>query len=285
MERTCEACGKVLVQAPEEPNYRFKVRRCCDRRCGTRMSWLSRPERIGDIPKQKRCESCGVRFSKRDIEANYQYMRRKTCSTACRIDLLHTKGYRTPTPLPPTKICKQCNKTFAWPAYLRRKDWKKKLYCGEECMRQGIADQRRKDVLHHVGPKQCVECGDTFTPRQGEYIANYRNRLTCSDICRYQRARRTKGARKWRTSPYPIEWTYALRESIRDRDSRACQLCGATEGRRKLPVHHVNMNKQDCRAENLVTLCGRCHARVHSSTDGEMITTLLIAMMAERDAA
>lgn len=65
--------------------------------------------------------------------------------------------------------------------------------------------------------------------------------------------------------PYPPEWTEELRESIRIRDERVCQLCGKTEEQenRKLSVHHIDHDKNNCGPCNLITLCNSCNNKVN----------------------
>ena len=65
---------------------------------------------------------------------------------------------------------------------------------------------------------------------------------------------------------YSLDWTDELREIVRKRDSQTCQKCGITENdlkgmHKKLDVHHINSNKQDCRLVNLISFCKRCHPK------------------------
>lgn len=61
--------------------------------------------------------------------------------------------------------------------------------------------------------------------------------------------------------PYSLEWNDKLREYIRTRDNRKCQICGLDEkyNRRKLCVHHIDYDKKNCKLNNLISLCNRCH--------------------------
>ncbi len=66
---------------------------------------------------------------------------------------------------------------------------------------------------------------------------------------------------------YPSEFTEELKESIRERDGHICQYpeCGKTEEEnngRKLSVHHVDYNKQNCADDNLISLCCVCHRKI-----------------------
>ena len=71
--------------------------------------------------------------------------------------------------------------------------------------------------------------------------------------------------------PYSFEFTEELKESIRTRDSRRCQLCDMTEKEhlerhnRKLCVHHIDYDKQRSLGENLIALCIRCHSQTNGN--------------------
>jgi 5-methylcytosine-specific restriction endonuclease McrA len=53
-----------------------------------------------------------------------------------------------------------------------------------------------------------------------------------------------------------------LRRSVLQRDQWRCQSCGATAG---LEVHHMTSRGRlgDNVEENLITLCRRCHQKIH----------------------
>ena len=81
----------------------------------------------------------------------------------------------------------------------------------------------------------------------------------------------TKGNKhpNWRggISPesYGIDWTETLRRSIRERDKYVCRLCGKQQGDRAFCVHHIDYDKNNCRPDNLITLCSRCHSKTNSN--------------------
>lgn len=68
-------------------------------------------------------------------------------------------------------------------------------------------------------------------------------------------------------APYPLTFNNFLREQIRERDGRVCQLCGLPEDQnftrkgelRKLDVHHIDYNKHNLDESNLISLCLKCH--------------------------
>lgn len=65
---------------------------------------------------------------------------------------------------------------------------------------------------------------------------------------------------------YPEEFRN-IKEYIRDRDNRTCQMCGISENENgsALCVHHINYDKRDCSEENLISLCIKngCHPKTN----------------------
>lgn len=68
---------------------------------------------------------------------------------------------------------------------------------------------------------------------------------------------------------YSSGWKVIARQ-IRDRDRWTCQRCGEQRKRwgHSLHVHHIDENKLNNEAANLISLCATCHRRVHA---GEVI--------------
>ncbi len=66
---------------------------------------------------------------------------------------------------------------------------------------------------------------------------------------------------------YPNNFNEILREQIRNRDGRKCQLCGCPEieCRRKLDVHHMDYDKNNSNPNNLISLCIGCHQKTGAS--------------------
>lgn len=62
--------------------------------------------------------------------------------------------------------------------------------------------------------------------------------------------------------PYCYKFNTQLKEQIRDRDNRTCQLCGVKENGQKLSVHHIHYDKPNCDPD-LVSLCRSCNAKVN----------------------
>jgi len=71
------------------------------------------------------------------------------------------------------------------------------------------------------------------------------------------------------TKPYPFEFNGGLKEEIRKRDGRKCQLCGAPEANfsRALDVHHVDYDKENCDSSNLISLCRSCNGKANQNRE------------------
>ncbi len=63
--------------------------------------------------------------------------------------------------------------------------------------------------------------------------------------------------------PYGINFNKALKEQIRNRDNRICQLCDCKENSELHCVHHINYNKKNNSPNNLITLCRLCHVKTN----------------------
>jgi hypothetical protein len=72
-----------------------------------------------------------------------------------------------------------------------------------------------------------------------------------------------KGGRSF--EPYSPSFNSALKRKVLKRDKYKCQQCGLGIGlflpKKKLDVHHVDGDKQNCEMTNLVALCRSCHAK------------------------
>jgi hypothetical protein len=73
------------------------------------------------------------------------------------------------------------------------------------------------------------------------------------------------------TSKYPKEWSKQLKEMIRERDGHICQLCfiPQEETNKLLAVHHIDYDKDNCKPDNLISLCNGCHAKTNIKQDRE----------------
>lgn len=65
--------------------------------------------------------------------------------------------------------------------------------------------------------------------------------------------------------PYPPDFNQQLKDRIRVRDNFICQLCGVPELEcdERLSIHHIDYDKENCKENNLISLCGKCNPKVN----------------------
>jgi predicted DNA-binding protein YlxM (UPF0122 family) len=68
---------------------------------------------------------------------------------------------------------------------------------------------------------------------------------------------------------YPYYFNEELKEKIRERDNHTCQNCNILEKEhlivfnRALIIHHIDYNKENCKENNLISLCQGCNIRAN----------------------
>ena len=65
--------------------------------------------------------------------------------------------------------------------------------------------------------------------------------------------------------PYSINWTEKLRVTIREKYKNKCFITNTYH--KKLHVHHINYNKQDCKKINLIPLLPKIHNKTSYNRD------------------
>lgn len=131
-------------------------------------------------------------------------------------------------------------------------------YCIENCGQKVSAVNRR-----------CRSCSTRINQRK--FWSNTKNKKKIIEkrvkngIFKLHRNPRWLNGKSF--DPYPFDWNKNLKDNIRKRDQYTCQLCGLSQkkNKRKLNVHHIDYNKKNCKEENLISLCDRCHTKTNSS--------------------
>lgn len=62
--------------------------------------------------------------------------------------------------------------------------------------------------------------------------------------------------------PYCHRFNNELKEKVRSRDGRACQLCNTKENGKRLCVHHIHYDKENC-FPDLISLCISCNCKAN----------------------
>ena len=73
----------------------------------------------------------------------------------------------------------------------------------------------------------------------------------------------------YENTEYGAGFNNALKEQIRYRDKYKCQVyeCPQLENGRQLDVHHINYDKENCKENNLISLCINCHRKSNFNRD------------------
>ena len=167
----------------------------------------------------------------------------------------------------------KCNKPkLVYPA---RKALYGLLFCNTKCHgeyariteeRKGTNSPRYKERLNVA----CAYCGKGMSVTQWRKAA-YKNNFCKGTDCQAKwKSENQLGSQNgnWRGGlsfePYPVTWNFRLREMIRERDGRTCQVCGTKENGTRLSVHHIDYDKANIAQQNLVALCHGCHVNTNS---------------------
>lgn len=148
-----------------------------------------------------------------------------------------------------------------------------RIFCSKECAEAERAEEYEQRVLERMKP--CERCNAMFVPARDAI-------RFCSRECssRAHSARMLKGGNpRWkngvfaqRSAPHIARRFREMRPLILRRDGERCVLCESTK---RLHVHHIDEDPLNNRAVNLVTLCPKCHHRVHFSDDKQMLSEKL----------
>jgi len=162
-------------------------------------------------------------------------------------------------------LCEICGKLFYQQPY-QLKD-KKKFICSRECY---LKEHTRKNTII------CLNCGKKF---QIGKIKNTEIKF-CSQKCCYM-YRKTDEFRnkmslikleKYRQKGLGScndEYCDAWRDQEYKKDlmKDCCENINCKGKTDQLVLHHKNEDKQDCRPENIETLCRSCHALLHNLSE------------------
>lgn len=156
--------------------------------------------------------------------------------------------------------CSGCGKTRTLRPYLAVKIAKpyQCRVCFSKNIGQGQSHPSYKPEIHMIC--KCTSCGKEkqIEKRIFERYSKPYRCTSCNAI---------KGEKNfcWKggvsQEEYSAEWTRNLREAIRERDNRECQVCQDKQPGRVLSVHHIDYDKKNLDETNLITLCMKCHAK------------------------
>jgi|TARA_Y100000034_G_scaffold131222_1_gene191502 predicted nucleic acid-binding Zn ribbon protein len=159
--------------------------------------------------------------------------------------------------------CSICGEKWEYRRSTRdKKDGRGHKVCSWKCRNIAIGNSRRGKPLTDAQKQKQSESmsGRTLTHEHrakiGRGVAGSRNSKWIDG-----RSFEKEGA-----ADYNFEFTSTLRTTVKRRDNHKCRKCNHDGSKFLLHVHHVDMNKENNLVENLVTVCGSCHSRIHCGT-------------------
>lgn len=191
--------------------------------------------------------------------------------------------------LPPEKTCYLCFSRY-------RNNKKTSKYCGTVCRNiafKGILNVGSKGLSGQFNPmfkngnnaktfKSCVNCGNQYfglarskfcsrrclgVARQLERyngVNGEANRKRLSEVTAMENNPRWRGGAS--IQPYASGFVNGLKAKIRQRDANCCVTCHRPNSSGALAIHHIDGSKTNHQPNNLITLCRKCHGKVHGNT-------------------
>jgi hypothetical protein len=139
-----------------------------------------------------------------------------------------------------------------------------KVVQGDRVVKTRIAEQMRELWQNQEHREKCSQANSEATTKQWRENQEYRDLMV-----NLGRSRIRENAPGWKGGksfePYTTDFDEVLKEKIRDRDGRVCQVCGVPEYElyEKLHVHHIDYNKKNCLETNLISLCRKHHVKTN----------------------
>lgn len=217
-----------------------------------------------------KCDQCGVEFERESGRrgGNVSANRRNFCSKLCNGRFWGRKNWDDNHRKPNNpKPCVVCGTEFV----AEKSHPTKQVCCSPKC-RVKLNKKNVTEKRNVARPKNavCQSCSAEFVPSR----YGWANQKFCSGKC-YRR----ECQRRWRAK-HPEKNKLAVRRRkwggnwwrALERDAFTCQICGlngSVEDTSKLLVHHLDgegeRKGKNHVLDNLQTLCGSCHARIHHS--------------------
>lgn len=191
----------------------------------------------------KLCKFCGAEFSVIFAHRGVEF-----CSRSCQSRAIKKNDSRR------TSQCIVCQTMF--------KHYGERMLCSVACNAKYMAQNRLGEANPAFNPDKfitvaCRNCQEEFvyTKLGHDKVPQYCTK-SCWDEFQCGKNRMLDGPAVYAT-PYPSSFK-SIKKLIREREGFACILCGSV-GTNELAVHHIDYDKNNCDASNLVALCERCH--------------------------
>ena len=130
--------------------------------------------------------------------------------------------------------------------------------------REMIENYRKANLGKHHSPKTEFKKGHKTSKETKNKISNCLLRRFSGD-----KNPSWKGGLSF--EPYSVDWTKTLKRAVKERDHYICQICEIQDD---LVVHHIDCNKKNCDMNNLITICRKCHSKIHKGWTEEDLKNL-----------
>jgi 5-methylcytosine-specific restriction endonuclease McrA len=174
------------------------------------------------------------------------------------------------------KSCATCGKGFS--VRPGRPDAR---FCSLQCVgvaQRGIAKRHSRKVT-----KQCSVCEASFTASPSHADRYECCSRKCGGVLRSRR-QSGNGNPNWNggISRLPYPWDFRLTsKQVIERDDRKCQNPTCRGADKRMTAHHIDYDKANCSAGNLIALCSSCNSR--ANFDRPRWRRLYSKLMAKRE--
>lgn len=255
-ESICMYCGKTFIPT------RNTSGKFCSNACVGKHNQLRYQSERKNIDWIRVCEWCGNEFEIKHSKSEQKYCCRK-CHSESMTELI---GDKNPLYTSTTETCEWCGAgVIKIPSQLRSHTF---------CSRQCNGKWNSENIIGESHPRwsgndlvyTCDNCGEIFRAKSA--TPNNKHHF-CSQPCRHEYMCGENSA-FWKGESahltYPREFDINIKETIRNRDNRICQMCSKPENEcdKRLYIHHIDENKDNSNLLNLISLCSQCHSKIHS---------------------
>jgi len=129
--------------------------------------------------------------------------------------------------------------------------------------------QLKKDTRKNINRIQTKETCEKVSNSLKESYQTGRIQISgCAKLSKESDFSKGKNNPMWKDGKsfeeYTEKWTNVLKETIRIRDNKICQICNTLQNNKKsLCVHHIDYDKKNCDENNLIGLCRSCHTKTN----------------------
>lgn len=194
----------------------------------------------------------------------------KLCACGCGKVVLYKNSIYAPGHHPNSHVVTEKMREaghLAWETYLkgRKHTEETKKHMSESRKGRGNQYTRGAKNILHVSEERKAFLREHLKGHENPFYGKKHTTESLAKMSEAQAKRVGERAAAWKGGisfqDYPQVWTAQLKNTIKQRDGFACQICFRTTVR--FTIHHINYIKTDCLPKNLITLCDKCHGKTN----------------------